>query len=270
MWIDGQPSQHVPADDRGLLYGDGLWETILLRRGRAVLLDAHLERMGAGLKRLQMAEPDWPSVVALIEQLSQESTEKSVLKLIVTRGSGGRGYAAAQANQTRWIVQQFPFPEAYAVHQQRGICLGLIQHMRLAHQPALAGMKHLNRLEQVMAYQGFEPHWQEALMMDQNDFLVEGCMSNVFVKQQNGGWLTPDLSCAGVEGVVRNYLLQNMAELGNHCSVSSRISLHDVEKAQAMFVCNSIMEVFPVTRFGARTYPIPDLIRQFQFQLSEL
>ena len=179
-WIDGVPAEALPATDRGLQYGDGLFETLALRAGRIVLLKQHLDRLQEGCERLGMAMPDRE---LLRRELSAAASDQSdaVLKLMLTRGSGGRGYRPPSEAKPRRILFLHPWPSYPAAWGEQGIRLHLCR-TRLAHQPQLAGIKHLNRLEQVLARAEWDEAdgFQEGLMLDLDGAVVEGTMSNVF------------------------------------------------------------------------------------------
>ena len=156
-----------------MAYGDGLFETIAVRAGRPSLLTQHLDRLALGCQRLAI-EADLPlirdEIIAYASQLGE-----GVAKLILTRGDSLRGYAPAAGAAPRRILQGSPLPAYPRENAEHGIRLFDCQ-TRLAEQPLLAGLKHLNRLEQVLA----RSEWQgtdhaEGLMRDMQGRLIEGC-----------------------------------------------------------------------------------------------
>lgn len=203
-WVDGQPADALSLKDRGLAYGDGLFETIAVHGGQPVLLDRHLTRLAEGCSRLAIA--------ADIERVRSEllayaaAMGEGVLKLILTRGDGLRGYAPDPAAQGRRILQGNP-PAAYpAVHGEQGVRLFPCV-TRLSNQPLLAGLKHLNRLEQVLARaEWHDGEHAEGLMLDQAGRVIEGVFSNLFLVR-DGVLITPDLKRCGVAGVMRAEIL---------------------------------------------------------------
>jgi len=154
-WVDGQPADALSLKDRGLAYGDGLFETIAVRSGQPLLLDRHLSRLADGCSRLAIAA-DHLLIRSELQAYAAVLGE-GVLKLILTRGDGLRGYAPDPAARARRILQGNP-PAAYPViHGEQGVRLFPCA-TRLSKQPLLAGLKHLNRLEQVIA----RSEWQDA------------------------------------------------------------------------------------------------------------
>ncbi|WP_419711479.1 aminodeoxychorismate lyase [Pseudomonas sp. NFX224] len=259
-WVDGQPADALSLKDRGLAYGDGLFETIAVCNGQPLLLDRHLSRLAGGCSRLRIAtdhELIRNEVLAYAAALGD-----GVLKLILTRGDGLRGYAADPAAQARRILQGNP-PAAYpAVHSERGIRLFPCA-TRLSSQPLLAGLKHLNRLEQVIA----RSEWQdsdhaEGLMLDHADRVIEGVFSNLFLVR-DGVLITADLTRCGVEGVMRAELLFQAESLGIPVQITD-IPLEQLQSADEVFVCNSVYGVWPVHAYAALSWPVGPLTRKLQ------
>ena len=203
-WVDGCSADALALNNRGLAYGDGLFETIAISAGRPTLLSYHLDRLALGCQRLAI-EVD---INLVREELSRyaASMDDGVLKLILTRGDSQRGYAAAAGAPPRRIIQGSPSAVYPLGHSEQGVRLFECQ-TRLAEQPLLAGLKHLNRLEQVLArgeWQGGE--YAEGLMRDVSGRIIEGVYSNLFLVR-GGQLLTADLSRCGVAGVMRAALL---------------------------------------------------------------
>jgi 4-amino-4-deoxychorismate lyase len=259
-WVDGQPADALSLKDRGLAYGDGLFETIAVHGGRPVLLERHLARLGDGCKRLAIA--------ADIELIRSEllayaaALGEGVLKLILTRGDGLRGYAPDPAAPGRRILQGNP-PAAYpAAHGEQGIRLFPCV-TRLSVQPLLAGLKHLNRLEQVLA----RAEWQdsehaEGLMLDQAGRVIEGVFSNLFLVR-DGVLVTADLKRCGVAGVMRGEILFQAESSGIPSQITD-ISLEQLQWADEVFVCNSVYGIWPVRACAALSWPVGPLTRKLQ------
>lgn len=259
-WVDGQPADSLSLKDRGLAYGDGLFETIAVRGGQPILLDRHLARLADGCARL--------AIVADIEQIADEllryaaAMGEGVLKLILTRGDGQRGYAPDPAAPGRRILQGNP-PAAYpAAHAEHGIRLFPCT-TRLSRQPLLAGLKHLNRLEQVLA----RAEWQdsehaEGLMLDRTGRVIEGVFSNLFIVR-DGVLITADLQRCGVAGVMRAEILFQAESLAIPSQITD-ISLEQLQWADEVFVCNSVYGVWPVRAYAALSWPVGPLTRKLQ------
>ena len=243
MLVNGQTCEHIAVDDRGLAYGDGLFETIRVHRQQLLFGDAHLARLARGAAILGIpCELD--SIRLWLDTALASEPSDGVLKLVLTRGSGGRGYRPADTPQPRCVISRHPLPALPQQLLEQGGG-GFVCRQRLAHQPSLAGIKHLNRLEQVLASREFADHHAvfEGLMADHGDCLVEGTRSNVFVSL-DGRWLTPELSRCGILGVMRAYLLERFA---GRLQVAD-IPLKDLSRADEVFVANSVFGVVPLTR----------------------
>lgn len=259
-WVDGLPVDDLPLKDRGLAYGDGLFETIAVTAGQPILLERHLQRLGDGGTRLGIAL-DLRLIRAEILAYAG-GLDNGVLKLIVTRGDSLRGYAAVVGAQPRRILQGSP-PAAYpASHGKDGIRLFPCT-TRLAEQPLLAGLKHLNRLEQVLARaEWHDSEHAEGLMLDVSGRVIEGVFSNLFLVC-GGVLLTADLRRCGVAGVMRAELLAQAEQLGLEVGVTD-ISLEQLRQADEIFLCNSVYGVWPVRAFADLSWPVGPLTRKLQ------
>lgn len=259
-WVDGQPADSVPLKDRGLAYGDGLFETIAVKAGQPVLFDRHLQRLDEGCRRLALAAD---SAVIRSEVLAYAAAlGDGVLKLILTRGDSLRGYGINPDAAVRRILQGSPpatYPQAYGTDGIRLFPCAT----RLSEQPLLAGLKHLNRLEQVIA----RAEWQDAahaegLMLDMSGRVIEGVFSNLFLVC-NGLLLTADLNRCGVAGVMRAEVLHHAQALGVPVAVAD-ISLEQLQLADEVFVCNSVYGIWPVRGCAAMSWPVGPLTRKLQ------
>ncbi|MEX6503226.1 aminodeoxychorismate lyase [Pseudomonas zhanjiangensis] len=259
-WIDGQPGDALSVRDRGLAYGDGLFETIAVSRGEPTLLDRHLARLADGCARLQLTL-DLALVRAELLGFARELGD-GVAKLIVTRGDGVRGYAPPQPAVPRRILQGSARPNYPASNAERGVRLYPCA-TRLAEQPLLAGLKHLNRLEQVLA----RSEWQdvehaEGLVLDTSGRVIEGVYSNLLLVK-DGILSTPDLSRCGVAGVMRAELLAQAESMGVSCQVRD-ISIDELLAADEVLLCNSLYGVWPVTALQGHRWPVGVLTRKLQ------
>lgn len=234
----------APApDDRGLAYGDGVFETMHVHRGGIPWWDAHWERLSLGASRLGITLPDPHQVHAAATGLFEDGGD-GVLKLLLSRGSGGRGYAPDLAAEPAWIVSRHPLPSA----PRSGLSLHWCE-TRLAIQPALAGIKHCNRLEQVLARAECErAGMDEGLLRDMDGTVVSATAANLFALR-DGAWTTPPVERCGVAGTCRAALLAPL-----RANVAP-LSPDEVESADAVFLCNAVRGILPVARLGTRSWP---------------
>ena len=262
-WIDGVPDTALSAQDRGLHYGDGLFETMAVKEGRIVLLDFHLQRLAEGCARLGLPMPA-PALLRTELRTAAAGEAPAVLKLVLTRGSGGRGYRPSAAAEPRRITLRYPWPEYPDAWTRDGVRLTVCD-MRLSIQPRLAGIKHLNRLEQVLARAEWSDTqgYQEGLMLDTEGRVIEGTMSNVFASPGEGVLLTPDLSRAGVAGVMRRHILEQAAQSGITTREIS-FNLGELLRVREIFLCNSVLGVWPVAELAGKSFPVGSMTRRAQ------
>lgn len=267
-WVDGAPATALPVDDRGLAYGDGLFETVRVIGGRAPLLSRHLARLADGARRLSIPL-DAPALAGEVHAFLQANAAgDATVKIIVTRGSGGRGYRPEPAAVARRILLAFPPSSSPAAHALDGIALFECR-TRLALQPQLAGIKHLNRLEQVLA----RAEWQDArcaegLLCDLEGRAIEGTMSNLFAVR-DGELLTPRLDRCGVAGVMRGWLLERAATSGIPVR-QAELLRGMLDTMDELFVCNSSIGIWPVRELGTRRWQPGAVTRRLQAEVDTL
>ncbi|GAB6197500.1 aminodeoxychorismate lyase [Lysobacter xanthus] len=224
--------------DRGMAYGDGLFETMRAWRGDVPWWDRHWARLSAGAGALAIALPGPTHVRAELRDLLDG--RDGVAKLLVTRGVGTRGYAPSTGPVT-WILSCHEAPIAVSPLRLRWC------ETRLAQQPRLAGHKHTNRLEQVLARAEWGPAEtaDEGLMLDAEGAVVCAIAGNVFARI-GGQWHTPTIDRCGVRGVCRGWAIPALGAL------ETRLSVGDVESAEALFVCNAVRGILEVGQLGDR------------------
>ncbi len=263
--INGQSEQRISVLNRALQYGDGLFETIAVVNGQPLAWDRHIARLQAGCERLNIECPTPSQLVSESSQLCGQS-KLAVLKLVVSRGEGGRGYQPAKSMKSTRIFSLHDWPDYPSTYQKHGIEVSLCK-TRLGLNPSLAGLKHLNRLEQVLLSQEISlAQKTEGLALDIEDRVIEGSMSNIFIVK-NGQFLTPSLDKAGVAGVIRGKILDISKASGLPCLVTT-LSLQDVLNADEVFLCNSIAGLWPVVRIAGAAFEIGPYTQKLQKQLA--
>jgi len=256
----------IPADDRGLAYGDGVFETVRLASTSAPLRALHRQRLQHGFTRLGLTADIHDFDRHLDALLATPGA--GVAKLVVTRGSGGRGYAAPVPSAPRWVVQRFSRTAPAPSLREQGLVLGIAEQ-RLTYQPALAGIKHLNRLEQVTARSAAQrAGWDEALMLDHLGRPHELTAMNLFARFGRCWW-TPSLISAGVEGVARHWCLQQLAQAGERVR-HTPLALTQLRDADEVFACNSVAGVLPVRKLAVWQWPVGNTTRTLQHAFEQL
>lgn len=237
------------VSDRSFQYGDGVFTTILVDDSRLMLWDLHWQRMAQSLERLMMPALDEHAVKSLAEQAITAPAQ--VIKILVSRGQGGRGYSPSGFATPLVYVTASALPD-YRSSRQHGIRLG-VAALKLATQPLLAGIKHTSRLETVLLKAEVERSgFDDLLVCDQRGFVTELCAANVFFKIKNQ-WCTPELAQAGVQGVMRQWLIQQLDVK------QGEFSLADLADATSIFASNALMGVVPVQQFLHRQLNLDDV-----------
>lgn len=261
--INGEVCDRIPFTDRGLQYGDGVFETLAAANGETLLWERHYARLARGCARLQIACPPTALLAAEVAALARGHA-RAVIKIIVTRGSGARGYRPTSSAPTR-IVSAWPWPRYPAAHWRGGIRLFRCR-TTLAIQQLLADIKHLNRLEQVLARAEWGDAYAEGLVADTEGRVIAGTMSNLFAIDGHGGIVTPVLGRCGVLGIMRGCVLETAAALGIS-TAEAALNWDSITNAAGLFVTNSVIGLWPVAEFNGRRYPIHETYQTLQAEI---
>jgi 4-amino-4-deoxychorismate lyase len=264
--VNGRRDASVTPFDRGLAYGDGVFRTLPIHAGQPHCWERHYRRLEADCNALGIV---CPSAELLREDVSKLilDEEDAVIKIIVTRGESERGYAVPPLAQPTRIVSKTAAPHYPDIFFDEGVTLHLCE-IRLARQPRLAGIKHLNRLENVLARREWiDPKIADGLMLDEGGEVIECCMSNLFVRCGDA-LLTPDLSRCGVAGVTRERILEIAPDLGYDTRVC-HLRLADLMEADEVVICNSLFGAWQVRNLTGHTWPLGALAARLRAILRQ-
>jgi 4-amino-4-deoxychorismate lyase len=263
--VNGVESDAISAQDRGLAYGDGVFRTLPMHGGRPLLWMRQYAKLAADCESLRIS---CPAAAVFERDLAAISTRKldCVVKIIVTRGSAARGYVIPEAATPTRIVGASP-PADYPQHYyESGVRVHLCR-IRLALQPALAGIKHLNRLENVLARSEWkDSRIPEGVMCDVEDKVIGGTMTNLFLVR-NGALVTPDLARCGVAGVTRELVLE-LARINNIPTRIASLSIDDLLDAEELFLVNSVIGVWQITGLERKSWNAGPLTAQIRRWLN--
>ncbi|GGC74429.1 aminodeoxychorismate lyase [Marinobacter halophilus] len=246
----------VPAGDRGLAYGDGLFETMSVTGDRPPLLAYHLDRLSrdAGRLAIPAARSELEKVCsqALARYSGHYGARPWVLKLTLTRGSGGRGYRPEPGIQPNLVISHSTAP---APADTDGVVVDF-SRVPLTVNPLFAGIKSLNRLEQVMAARELRGEIYEVLMSNRDGHVVEGTRTNLFVRSGDA-WITPPSATLAVAGVMRRYVLDRLHTAGEEVR-EAPLSLVDLvgERCQGLWLTNSVLGVVSVRNLAGHDLPV--------------
>lgn len=234
----------ISPNDRCFLYGDGFFSTVRVADGIAQLWPLHLARLQHTARQLAINIADWRLLTeAVAETIAAEQLTDAVLKIQISRGEGLRGYSPAGIAPASIFISHSKLPD-YSHWQQQGVSL-MLAELRLAVQPALAGLKHCNRLEQVLLKQeAIARKADDLLVCDQQGYITEAIAANLFMHRA-GRWYTPELNRAGVAGVMRSQLLARQPDIEQ-----VNWQLPELAKVDAMVLTNALMGVVPVQSYN--------------------
>jgi len=259
--VNSSFEQAVSVYDRGFTYGDGVFRTMQMRNGQPVSWPFHYQKLVADCAVIGIVCPSAELLMNDIQKLFAEDVFAEnltqVAKIIITRGEGARGYAPPAVTVPTRVIVKSAMPHYAESNYQNGVKLHLCE-MRLATQPKLAGIKHLNRLENVLArMEWHDDAMFDGLLMDQAGNVIECTMSNIFARFGDM-LLTPDLTQCGVAGITRQHILGLGKVLGVNVSVA-QMNLEHFLQADEVIICNSLYGVFQVNNVAGKTWPQQDL-----------
>lgn len=248
--INGREQESLPASDRAIQFGDGCFTTACILDGTVMLLAAHLRRLLVACTTLLIAFDDWGALEREMTMLAAGHS-RAVLKVIISRGSGGRGYSGMNCHESSRILSVSAYPQHYDCWRKQGISLAL-SPVRLGRNPLLAGIKHLNRLEQVLIRSHLEQtDADEALVLDSEGWVTECCAANLFWRKDNVVY-TPRLDQAGVNGIMRQFCIRKLAQ-SSFQVVETNAREEALRHADEVVVCNALMPIVPVRAYGDNT-----------------
>ena len=264
--INGKLTNKISVEDRAVQYGDGVFETIAVKENLLEFWKEHYQRLSKGCKVLKIKCPPEVFLKKEISKfLKKIKKKKFILKIIISRGIGGRGYNPPKKAKSTRILGAYNWPNYPEKNFKKGIKIDICK-TKLAMQPHLSEIKHLNRLEQIIA----RSEWQsknisESIMLDFNENVIEGTMSNIFGVKKNV-FYTPDIKFSGIKGIMRNKILKLLKTKKEKYKVK-KITLKELLNFEEIFICNSIFGIWSVTQilkkkfpFGKKTKELIDLI----------
>lgn len=256
--------------DRGFAYGDGVFRTLKVRYGKPIGWDFQYQKLVADCQRMGIEAPEADLFLSDIYKLVEDDKSESscVIKLFVTRGVGERGYAFSAASTPMRVTLRANLPLYRDEWLAEGVCLYPCE-TRLSHQPKLAGIKHLNRLENVLARNEWDnTDYFDGLMMDVSSNVIECTSSNIFIRTKQK-LITPKLDMCGVAGVTRDLILSFGQALGLDVAEDS-VSWDDFIQADEVVVCNSLYGVFQVLQIQERFWPKQQLAPKCRALLNKV
>lgn len=270
-WVNGERGGVLSPFERGLHYGEGVFETIACLGGRPRLLALHLERLAAGCARLALPVPASERLRAIVWQAAAED-DRSIVKLLIARGPAvARGYAWGEEQGT-WLVIRYPWPVEDPELALAGARVRTAA-TRLGENPALAGLKHCNRLEQILARnEDRSADTDEALMLSHSGQLISGTMTNLFLVDGSGGapcLRTSDVALCGVAGIMRRVVLREAAR-EDLPIYEGPLWPRDLAAAAEVFLTNARIGIWPVRSIDGRAIAVGPVTRRLQARLAPL
>jgi 4-amino-4-deoxychorismate lyase len=264
--VNGRAAREVSALERGLHYGDGLFETIACLGGQPRLLELHLKRLHSGCGRLGLSFTDEATLAREVQELAA-GCSRAIVKVLLTRGVAlNRGYAPTGRELPTRVTLRYAWPEDDPAAARDGVRVRLALQ-RLGENPALAGLKHCNRLEQILARREWsDPAIAESLMFSSSGALISGTMSNVFLVCDSL-LLTPRVDRCGVAGVMRTAVLATARAAG--IRAEERVLGHeDLVRASEIFLTSALTGIRPVRELEGTPRVPGSVTRHLQTQLA--
>ena len=264
--INGVEECRVDVTDRGFQYGDGVFTTLPVVQSSPICLDQHVQRLRHNAGRLGITSPEHALILDEVTRIA-EANGDGVIKIMLTRGRGGRGYGWAGPCQPTRVISWHPAPAYPGELRIKGV-LARVCTNRLGINPALAGIKHMNRLEQIIA----RAEWtdeaiREGLMLDQDGFVVEGVMSNLFAVK-DGRLMTPLLDRCGVAGLMRARIIRLARSLDLQ-TVELRMEPDQVFSADELILSNCIIRLWPIRQLEEKHFNIGPISRSLMKMIDQ-
>lgn len=268
-WLNGHSDSNIDLNDRGLAYGDGLFETVAIFCGKMPFLDLHFKRLEDGCKRLSL-DCDLKllrmEVGRVVSEINWALWPRASLKIMLTREAGGRGYYPKKNAKTNRIIFLLNYIEPDSHYYEQGVNTRIC-NTPCSHNPVLAGMKHISRLENVLARAEWDLEFFEGFMLDLKKNVIEGTMSNVFLIK-NKKLQTPLLNNCGVNGVMRQFIIDTLAPENNIDVEEATISVKDLLAADEIFITNSLLGIYPVSDIESHIKLVGPVTKQLRNALN--
>ena len=275
--VNGKFKKEICVLDRGLAYGDGVFETMIWHKfdskpGYGVeFWDMHLKRMMNSCDNLRINKPSNQIInlyrSKVILKAIKSGMNRGILKILITRGSGGRGYKFDNTLKPNIIFLIFPIVDNSGIKATKGVNLKICQK-KLSKNFFLAGMKHLNRIDSVMLRNEWSGNnFFEGIITDENDNVIEGSMSNIFMIY-NKNLVTPKIDSYGINGIIRQVILKKFNNYFKNVK-ETKFKLDFLMKADGIFICNSLIKILPVKKVGDKKFVIPEIIMHLKEILED-
>lgn len=265
--INGIAAEYISATDRGLHYGDGVFETIACIGAHPVFIEQHLNRMQKGAQQLDIAFPDRQLIMQDINGLlANRSSGNSVIKLILTRGQGQRGYRYDKQQIPARLCMRSDWP-GHVDHWQRHGLKACFCKTTASVNPRLSGIKSLNRLENVLASNELGNEYDEGFLSDFDGNVIEGTMTNLFAVH-NGVLVTPDLTRSGIHGVMREQILE-IARNADIKVETRQLKQHELMQSEEIFVSNSVIGLCVVKQLEQQSFQSDTMAKTISKMLQQ-
>lgn len=254
--INGIAADHLNINDRSIHYGDGLFETILCNDNNLYYWQQHFQRLQTSAQQLKIACPPEQVFLDDITKLlaDNDSLPACAIKIIVSRGTGERGYKFSKNTSANRLVMLSSLDAGQSSVLSRKLLQGelFICRQQVSINEDLAGLKHLNRLENVMARNEWDAGYIDGLMLNANRHVIEGSMSNLFAITGNQ-LFTPDLKLSGVNGIMREMII-DLAGKNDIKTTVTNLTIDEISAMDELFISNSLLGMKAVTKLGDSLY----------------
>ncbi|MDR9826169.1 aminodeoxychorismate lyase [Vibrio sp. FNV 38] len=264
VWVNGELSNSISLSDRSFQYGDGTFTTALVRNAKVVRWNEHRARLIEAAGRLSITPPDWSQVEIWLQHAiaSVQPEDLFGIKILISRGSGGRGYSPCGCHEPVVVISYFSYPTHYADWHSGGVELGICQR-QLGLVPMLAGIKHNNRLEQVLLKTEMdEKGFVDGLVKDMEGYVCETTMANL-IWRRDDVLFSPRIDRAGVDGITYQIALNHAKTLGFK-TVNGRFTIEDLLEADEVLMTNAVLGIAPVRKIEHHTFSFTNLAEELR------
>ena len=274
--VNGEFISEISVYDRGLNYGDGFFETMKWSidnkgQGKVEFWKRHVKRLKFGCQKILISfslKKLYDYKKKILKKACESGRKSGILKIIITRGSGGRGYRLVPKLEPSIILLVYPDVRIDENFYNEGVNLTYCKK-RMSSNHFLGGTKNLNRLDSVLAASEFDENlFFEGIVCNNLGEIIEGTKTNIFFLKNNI-LHTPNINDVGIKGIIRDVIVEKKKINFFSEIVECKIKKNDIEQAESIFITNSIYKILPVKSLNRKLFVINEKIKKLIVKFSK-